>query len=159
MGGAIAQDVALRFPARVAGMGLVATGARLRVAPAILEGIRKDPEAAVALIGDWAYGPEAPEELVRLGRRQMAQVPADVLYHDFLACDGFNLMEQIAGIEVSAFVLCGTRDRLTPSKYSVYLRDQIPNSTLHLVEGAGHMVMVERPVAVFKALTALLEAL
>ena len=32
MGGAIAQDVALRHPARVAGLGLVATGARLRVA-------------------------------------------------------------------------------------------------------------------------------
>ena len=159
MGGAIAQDVALRYPARVAGLGLVATGARLRVAPVLLEGIQQDPEAAVALIGDWAYGPDAPEELVRLGQRQMAQVAPEVLYNDFVACDGFNVMEQVAGIEARVSVLCGTRDRLTPIKYSVYLRDRISNATLRLVEGAGHMVMVERPGEVVKALTALLEQL
>jgi pimeloyl-ACP methyl ester carboxylesterase len=159
MGGAIAQDVALRHAARVSGLGLVATGARLRVAPDILDGIRQDHEAAVRLIGDFAFGPETPPEMVRLGRRQMAAIPPEVLYGDFAACDAFNVMDRLGEISAPAFVVCGTQDHLTPSKYSVYLRDHLPRAVLHLVEGAGHMVMVERPGAVVEALSSFLASL
>ncbi len=152
MGGAIAQDVALRYPQWVAGLGLVATGARLRVAPAILESIRRDFNAAVRLITDFAFGPEAPEEMKRLGRRQMAQTPPDVLYGDFVACDNFDALGRLGGIGAPAAVVCGTQDRLTPVKFSAYLHDHLPDARLHLVEGAGHMVMVERPQAVAQAL-------
>jgi pimeloyl-ACP methyl ester carboxylesterase len=159
MGGAIAQDVALRYPKRVAGLGLIATGARLRVAPAILDGVLQNPEAAVRLICDWSFGPEVSREIVRLGRRQMGETPAEVLHGDFVACDAFDVMNRLGQIAAPAFVLCGTQDRLTPSKYAVYLRDNIPGATLHLVEGAGHMVMVEQPQAVTKALLAFLDRL
>ena len=45
MGGAIALEFALRYPARLAGLILVGTGARLRVAPEILAGIQDDFKA------------------------------------------------------------------------------------------------------------------
>ncbi len=159
MGGGIAQDMALRHPERVAGLGLVGTGARLRVVPAIFDGIRQAPEAAVRLICDLAFGPEAPAEMVRLGRRQMGETPADVLYGDFAACDAFDVMGRLGEIAAPTFVLCGTQDQLTPTKYATYLRDQIGGATLHLVEGAGHMVMVEQPQVVTQALLAFLDRL
>jgi pimeloyl-ACP methyl ester carboxylesterase len=159
MGGAISQDVALRYPARVAGLGLVATGARLRVAPAILDGALQDKEETVRLICEWSYGPEADEETVRLGRRQMAEVPAEVLYGDYAACDAFDVMDRLGEIQAPAVVVCGTKDRMTPSKYSVYLRDHIAGATLRLVEGAGHMIMVEKPRDVIQALETFLEKL
>jgi pimeloyl-ACP methyl ester carboxylesterase len=152
MGGGIALDVALRYPARVAGLGLIATGARLRVAPAILAGIRQDLQAIIRLIGDWAYGPEAPPELVDLGRRQMAETPAQVLYDDMAACDAFDVMERLPEIAAPTLVIVGTQDRMTPPKYAVHLRDNIAGAALHLVEGAGHMVMLENPPAVAQAL-------
>lgn len=157
MGGAIALDLALRYPSRVAGLGLVATGARLRVAPVILEGIRNDPEATVALIGEWVYGPEASPELVRLGSRQMSATPPAVLHGDFVACDGFDVRGRLVELNLPVAILCGTQDRLTPPKYANYLRDQIGGATLNLIEGAGHMVMVENPTEVNKTLTALLD--
>jgi pimeloyl-ACP methyl ester carboxylesterase len=159
MGGGIAQDVALRHPHRVVALCLIATGARLRVAPAILTGILQNKEAAVQLITGWAFGPEAPAEVVHLGRRQMGEVPAEVLYGDFVACDAFDVLERVGDIDIPALVLCGTQDRLTPVKYSTYLRDRIPGATLHLVEGAGHMVMIEQPQPVVRALVAFLEKL
>jgi pimeloyl-ACP methyl ester carboxylesterase len=159
MGGGIALDVVLRYPGRVAGLGLVATGARLRVAPAILDGILENKEAAVRLICDSAFGPEAPQDTVRLGRRQMGETPAEVLYRDFVACDSFDVMGRLGEITTPALVLCGTKDWLTPSKYSVYLRDNIVQATLHLVEGAGHMVMVERPASVVQVLTQFVDGL
>ncbi|MFN2184368.1 MAG: alpha/beta fold hydrolase, partial [Anaerolineae bacterium] len=125
MGGAIVLDVSLRHAARVAGLGLVATGARLRVAPAILDGIHQDYEAAVRLICDFAFGPEAPPDMVRLGRRQMGAIPPEVMHGDFSACDAFNVMDRLGEIVAPALVICGTQDHLTPSKYSVYLRDHL----------------------------------
>ena len=156
MGGAIALDVALRYPQRVLGLGLVATGARLRVAPAILAGVQEDSEATVRLFSDWAFGPEAPPEMVSLGRRQMGATPAEVLHGDLVACDNYDVMGRLGEIATPTFVLCGALDQLTPSKYSVYLRDHVAGAKLHLVEGAGHMVMVERPKAVIQALSTLL---
>lgn len=159
MGGGLALDVALRYPDRIAGLGLVATGARLRVVPAILDGILQNPEAAVRLICDFAFGPEAPSEMVRLSRRQMNATLPEVLHGDFVACDAFDVMERLGEIAVPTLILCGTQDHLTPPKYSVYLRDQIRGATFNLVEGAGHMVMVERPRSVSQALTTFLEKL
>jgi len=159
MGGAIVLNTTLRHTARVSGLGLVATGARLRVAPAILDGILEDPEAAVRLICDFAFGPEASPEMVRLGRRQMGAIPPEVIHGDFAACDAFSVMDRLEEITAPAFVLCGTQDHLTPYKYSVYLRDRISRAVLHLVDGAGHMVMVERPEAVVEALSSFLDSL
>jgi pimeloyl-ACP methyl ester carboxylesterase len=159
MGGGIAQDVALRYPSRLAGLGLIATGARLRVAPAILDGLRREPQATVQLICDWVYGPETPAEVARQGRRQMAAIPPEVFLGDFVACDTFDVMDRVSQIAGPALVLCGTQDLMTPLKYSTYLRDHIHGATLRQVEGAGHMVMIERPEAVVQALVAFLEGL
>jgi pimeloyl-ACP methyl ester carboxylesterase len=159
MGGAIALDVAHRFPQRVAGLGLVATGARLRVAPAILDCLRQNPGEAIRLITEWSYGAEAPPEMVRLGRRQMEAGDPEVLYGDFVACDAFDLRDRLGEIRAPAAIVCGTGDRLTPPKYATFLRDNLPAATLRLVEGAGHMVLVERPQAVVQALADLLRTL
>jgi pimeloyl-ACP methyl ester carboxylesterase len=94
--------------------------------------------------------------MARLGRRQMEAIPPEVLHGDFVACDAFDVLGHLAGIAAPALVLCGTQDYLTPLKYSTYLRDQIPGATLHLVEGAGHMVMVEQPESVSRALASFL---
>jgi pimeloyl-ACP methyl ester carboxylesterase len=159
MGGAIALDLAVRYPDRLAGLGLIATGARLRVAPAILQGIQQDAQAAVDLICDWAFGPEVSPEMLRLCRRQMGETSPEVLYGDYCACDAFDALDRLGQIASPTMVLCGTQDRLTPNKYAVYLRDRIRGAVLQLVEGAGHMVMIEKPQVVARALLEFWEAL
>jgi len=151
MGGAVALETALSHPERVQGLVLVGTGARLRVTPAILQGILQDFEGAVELIGDFAYGPDAPEELKRRGRQWMAETSPQVLHGDFLACDAFDVMARLGEIRVPTLVVTGTADRLTPVKYARFLAQHIPDAQLVLVEGAGHMVMLERPQEVSEA--------
>lgn len=152
MGGAVALDLALRYPVRVAGLVLVCTGGRLRVAPSILEGIRDNFLSAVSLIGQFAYGPNAPPEAVRLGQEQLSQTAPDVVYHDFAACDGFDVLDRLGEIRCPTLVISATADRLTPLKYGTYLQEHIPGARLVVIEDAGHMVMLERPEQVSQAI-------
>lgn len=159
MGGAITLWTALHYPARVERLGLVGTGAKLRVHPDILRGLgAPDPTPAFRLIARWAYRPGAPDELIEAGVADLAATPAPVTHGDFLACDRFDVRDQVGRITQQALVLTGTEDRLTPPRYAEYLADRLPNARLHLVPDAGHFVMLERPQAVSRALTAFLRS-
>jgi pimeloyl-ACP methyl ester carboxylesterase len=152
MGGATAMTLALQHPQRAAGLVLVGTGARLRVLPAILEGTLSHFQDTVELICRYAYAPEADRQLVRRGQREMLQVTPQTIHDDFAACDSFDIMGQVEGIGCPTLVICGMEDRLTPLKYSQYLMDRIAGAELTLVPAAGHMVMVEKPELVAKAI-------
>jgi pimeloyl-ACP methyl ester carboxylesterase len=151
MGGAIAQRLALDHPKLVSALGLIATGARLRVAPAILETVRDDFDHAVALVTRYSWGPGADNSLIELGREALEEAGPDVLLGDFRACDSFDVMDRLGEIEIPVLVVCGTADALTPVKYARFLAEHIPDAWLVTVEGAGHMVMLERPREVGQA--------
>ncbi len=157
MGGAIALTLALYFPTRVAGLVLMATGARLRVAPAILDGMCSNFEGSVELIIRFAWSPETKPALTELGRQALLETSPDVLLGDFSACNRFDVMERLGEIEHPTLVIAGTADQLTPSKYARFLTEHIPNARLVLVEDASHMVMLERPLEVTGAVREFLE--
>jgi len=145
MGGAIAQTITLDIPERVAGLALVGTGAKLRVAPAVLDGVLTDFQTILALIADWSYGPAAPANLKQLGAKTMAEVEPAVLHGDFLACDRFDIRDRLAEIQAPTLVIGGTADKMTPLKFSRYLAANIPHAQLKVVKGAGHMMALEQP--------------
>ena len=153
MGGAISLDFALHYPDRLAGLIMVGSGARLRVLPAVLTGILSDFETTAGLVCDYAYGPGASEQLKRLGRQRLLQTPAQVLHGDYAACDAFDVMDRLGEVCCPTLAIGGTADMLTPPKYSVYLRDHIAGAELVLVDAAGHMVMLEKPEVVTRAIS------
>jgi pimeloyl-ACP methyl ester carboxylesterase len=80
-----------------------------------------------------------------LAVQQMAETRQAVLYGDFLACDEFNVMERASKIDIPTLIICGSQDRMTPPSRSEYLHERIAGSQLHILDGAGHMVMIEQP--------------
>ena len=152
MGGAIALTVALQRPKNLVGLGLVGTGARLKVHPQILELCQTDFEKAVELVVQWAFADQSPSELREKARLQMRRNGAHALFRDFSSCNTFDVMARLSDVAVPTLILCGRDDKLTPIKYSEYLQQNIPNAQLKIIEGAGHMVMVEQPQAVTQAL-------
>ena len=161
MGGGIAMSLALDFPKRVLGLGLIGTGARLRVAPQILESTSRAETfpAAVKLINNLEFSPSVNPRLKELARQRMAEIRPTVLHGDFLACNEFDVMKRLNEIHVPTLILCGADDQLTPPKYSEYLRAQIPGSQLVIVPDSGHMVMLERPEAFTRALAEFLDTI
>jgi len=152
MGGAIVLKLALKAPPYLTGIVLVATGAKLRVTPFILEGIKTDFANATKLIMDFAFSHEAPDWLRERSTKELQQIRAEVLLRDFEACDKFDSMNDIQRIKIPSLIVCGSDDRLTPVKYSEYLNKSILGSRLVVIQGAGHMVMIEKPDQVNKAI-------
>ncbi|MFZ2360742.1 MAG: alpha/beta hydrolase [Anaerolineae bacterium] len=159
MGGAIVQEVALHYPGRLAGIVLVGTGARLRVAPAILDGIRSDFPATARTIADWVHDKNVPEQLKRLYLQAVLENDPQVMYGDFYACDQFDRRADVARIATPALVLCGSNDLMTPPKFSESLAQTLPNARLALIPNAGHMVALEAPEEVAAAVNAFLRGL
>lgn len=157
MGGAIAQWAALHYPERVAALVLVATGARLRVSPLILEGLRADFPKTVDLITEWSWGAAPPARRVEEGRRLLLATDPAVIEGDYRACDAFDVMGRLGEIQAPALVIGGTADRMTPIKYAEYLAAHLPKAELVRVEGAGHMVMLEQPEVVAEAVRSFLD--
>lgn len=144
MGGGIVMDYALQYPETLKGIVLIGTGAKLRVAPQVFEYIQAGPEF-VADLATWFFSSSAQPELLEGAKEELSKVNLEVLYHDFQACDQFNLMKEISAIKVPALIICGQEDKLTPVKYAQYLRDHISESEISIIEKAGHMVMLEQP--------------
>lgn len=154
MGGAIALQLALDWPQRVLGLGLVATGAHLPVAPQLLDAFARSETvpAGIDIIISWAFSQQADNSLQNLARRRMMGIRQPVLYGDFLACSRFDVRARLGEIRVPALILAGGADRMTPLRFSDELRNRLPNASLQIFPEAGHMLMLEQPEATAQAL-------
>lgn len=147
MGSAIALTFALKYPKKVAGLALLGGGAKMRVSSNILETAGNSDmfEAAVEMINKNCFSAHAPQNLVRLSKQNLMKIRPPVLLGDFLACNEFDMTAQLKNINIPALILCGAEDRMMPLKHSQSLHQGLANSQLHVLESAGHMVMLEQP--------------
>lgn len=157
MGGAIAQAAASRRPDLLRGIILASTGPRLKVAPQFLKGLLEDFEGTVERFLGYAYAQEAPKELVREGIRLMKEAGARVVHDDLAACDRFDARAILSAIKAPCLVVCGEKDLLTPPSLSEKLKEGISGSSLRIIQGAGHTVMIERPGPFNEAVAAFLD--
>ncbi len=159
-GGAVALELAhadagAARPGNTAA-ALVATGARLRVHPAILAAAR----AAAAGEGPpvdlrSVFQPEVDPGLVARFEARTADVPAASTLADWIAVDAFDRLGALGSIRAPVVAVAGARDALTPPRYAQYLCDHIAGARAAIVPGAGHMLPIEHPAAVVEALRAL----
>ncbi len=152
LGGAIALSLSLAHAEIIKGIILIGTGAKLRVHPQILDNIIKDKEKTVRDIGALAFSMNASSDLRNKAFNETMKCTAGVIHKDFTACDRFDIMDSVSSISVPALIICGADDTLTLPKYSAHLNKAIQGSTLALIEGAGHMVMIEKPMEVNRAI-------
>jgi len=150
-GGAVALALALAHGDRTAGVALVSSGARLRVAPPILEAVAAATEAAPFRL-DAAFGPKTPEAVVEAYARASAQTPPGTALSDWRACDRFDVLDRIEQVRCPARVIYGDEDVLTPPKHQVRLVERLAQGTQVVLPGVGHMLPWEAPEGLADAL-------
>lgn len=95
--------------------------------------------------------------LVAFVEQLTAATPMDVIadfFETFMSHDKLRALPALH--DVDTLVLCGTADKITPVEHSREIAAQLPDAQLVVVEGAGHMVMLERPPLVTLHLQALI---
>lgn len=147
LGGAIAIEHALAGRSdRLAGIVLLATGARLRVHPMILQLFEQVAKSGSKIppLPPGLYEPDTEPNLVAQASKDRELTPIESAGADWQAANSFDRMQDIGQIEVPAMIVAGTEDALTPLKYAQYMDTRLPRSELHVIDGGGHMLVMER---------------
>ena len=100
-----------------------------------------------------AFGPHASAKQVDFTYDMLAETPGDVIFDLVRSYRDNDVTEHLAAITVPALVVAGTHDRLTMSHASESLAEHLPKAELSLLNGCGHMSMLERHRDVNRLLT------
>jgi len=156
MGGAIAMDFALRYPARVKGLVLVATAAKFPITAdrlAALQAVTMG-RAPQAFVTD-GYAQRTIKEkfdVVREGWMEQIKTDPRVRYTDMVACSNFDLTEQIAKIDKPTLILAGAEDQGTSPAAAEFIKSKIRGAKLVVLPDAAHNIPNERPEEVNAAI-------
>ncbi len=161
MGSLIALETAARHPAKVSALGLIATAAGMTVGPDLLKAAEANDRSAIDMVSIWGLGFQAelggslaPGLWMHTGaQRVLEQCRPGVLFNDLSACNAYQgALAAAAQITVPTTLILGERDMMTPARAGKALAAALPNSRTVLLQGAGHMMMVERPDELLAAL-------
>lgn len=156
MGAAVALTVARRAPSGVAGLVLIGCGPSLPVNPDLL-GRTAQVSTFVGAVEDilaWSFAPKASARWIDLVRKRMLEGGPAQLHADLAACNAFDQTDHLGEIVAPSLVIQGSNDRMVRPRQAEALRAGLPQARLAMIEGAGHMVMLENPPAVADLLRA-----
>ena len=103
-------------------------------------------------------GDNADAAGMELARDCMAAVPEASYRASMLALLGFDQRNALKTIAVPTLVLSGSRDKNAPAPMMAKMATYIPSASYVELEGAGHLVNLERPAAFNAALDSFLKA-
>jgi pimeloyl-ACP methyl ester carboxylesterase len=154
MGGAIGQRLALDWAGQLAGLAVIGSGGSLPVNPRLLQltDVGGDYQQAVELITRWSFSRTADPRLTHLAGQRLWTIAPQILHDDLQACAIFDARPRLRELRLPVLAVAGAEDRMTPPGLAEALAKAIPDASLALIPGAGHMMMLEQPQAVIELL-------
>lgn len=152
---------------RVESLVLTGAAAEMPVHPELLQAAEAGDPKAFELITAWGFGkpahlgghPGAGVWMTGGGLRLLQRSPVGALGTDLAACNRYEGGKVAAtAVKVPTLVVSGSKDRMTPPKANRALAEMVPGAQLEVIEGAGHMMMLESPNETLATFRAFLEA-
>jgi 3-oxoadipate enol-lactonase len=169
LGGFVAQELALSRPDLVARLVLLSTGHGGRGSERMSLGamgkmfgfgaLSPKQAARHGLEGATSerYRAENPQEFDRIVEKRLADSPSLASYYgQAKAGSRFDASGEVGRIGSPTLVIHGAEDRYVLPANARALAEAIPNAKLRLLEGAGHLVFVERATEVNREVVAFL---
>lgn len=156
LGGMVAQELALRHPARVARLVLVGTWARPDAKRRMLvakwkamvgHGLPREIIAWERML--WTLSDETLEQadlvepMLEGYLRDGFPMSESTFVRQCDACLEHDAAERLAAVTRPALVICGQQDLLTPPRLGRELAEALPDAHLVTIPHAGHLVMAE----------------
>jgi len=155
-------EVTLGFPALTAKLRAPVLPFALRVMrsrPVLIERSRRiGSDIAWLLTRRYSFGSsDVSPALVEYVGQMIAATPVEVVADFFPALNAHDKLSALNELrDVETFVAVGDKDLLTPSDHSRRMAEALPAAELLVLEGAGHLAMMERPALVTLRLRAFL---
>lgn len=163
MGGAIAMDLAIRYPKRVQGLVLMATAAKLNVPKERIEQWRAVTmgRAGQPFTND-GYSPKTiaeRREVIQEGWGEQIRTDPRTRWGDMVACSTVDLRSELGRITAPTLILAGADDQVTPPADAEAIKAGIKGAQLEVLADAAHNLTTERPVEVNAAVEKFLAGL
>jgi pimeloyl-ACP methyl ester carboxylesterase len=154
MGGAIALALACQHPERTAGFAVISSGSRLPIPREIMDNAVSPTTYSSAVNGlqDLMRGSGTSPRLVEQNAKRLLQLRPSLVLGDLIACNQFDVTDQLASINIPSLVISGAEDKLTPPRFSTSLAAHIHGSALQTIDVAGHLLPLEQPTRLAKLL-------
>jgi pimeloyl-ACP methyl ester carboxylesterase len=150
MGGLIAQDLAIRYPARVLSLVLGATYAggpplsrAVRALPLLLSG--KGPEDLLRATAPYLSATAIPATNDRFPGHALAPRDKRGLRRQLSAQLRYSSMRRLHTIRQPTLIMHGEKDRLISPLNARRMTRRVRGARLRLIAGAGHMYRHDRP--------------
>lgn len=161
-GAAVVLEAALRKPDLFEGLVIVSgryVGDRTPQRDRLLQGCRANFLATMEAFVD-ACVPEPDCDAERSWGKQIVLRSNPQAAIELMECtEGIDLESRISRLTHPSLILHGTRDVITPPASSEKLSSMLPNATLVVADGAGHVPTVTRPKWVAEQIDAFLRKL
>lgn len=150
----VGLEFASRYPGRLRSLSLITSGLRTPVNDALLDAATADPEAAIAMMIGWGFGPAGHlhrgpvpgNSMVAGSRKIMRGNTPQALAADLRACNDYsNGREAASGISVPVQVIVAGMDRMAPKKATDELIAHLPDPEVAVIADSGHIVPQEAP--------------
>lgn len=161
MGSLVALELSARHPERVESAALLSTAMPMAVSEELLAAARANDHDAIDMITVWGHGRGAQLGghkvpglwMTGTAERLLEQAADSVLYTDLSACNDYrDGLEAASKVRCSVLMVVGREDRMTPPRAARALADAFPEAQTVVIDGCGHMMMVEKPDQVLDSL-------
>ncbi|MFN8476178.1 MAG: alpha/beta hydrolase [Anaerolineae bacterium] len=147
-GALIALSAALRHPERITGLVIV-DGSYYRPATneeaPFLQGLRMAYPVALERFVDACIPEPDSDHLRRWGMQILQRASQEAAIALYLLPDSVDIRDDLPKITQPALLIHGDNDIIVPLEASEALFDTLPNASLMIVEGAGHVPTITRP--------------
>jgi pimeloyl-ACP methyl ester carboxylesterase len=163
IGGMIAMQFNLDYPARVLGNVIVSsgTGVGQNMPPEAAEAFQKDYQGAFTQLLEGTVSAKTKRERAEILDLMKAHflVQSNFPSHVFMAASqdpngvfNWNVRDQLKNIRKPTLVLAGEEDQGTTVEINKVLSDNIPNAELRVIKDVGHFYQLEKPYEFNQAL-------
>lgn len=152
MGTLVALEAAARKPDAVRALVLCGSSAQMGVHPVLVQAAEENRILAPELMSAWGHGPKAHRGgniasgvwLIGGAVRLLERARPGVIASELKTCAAYKgAVAAAERINVPVMIICGRYDKMTPVKAAAPLSAALSDVRTHIIEDAGHMMMLE----------------
>ena len=154
-GASVALGAALKNPERIAGLVLVdgaySSNAARRDSP-FLQGLKQAYTQTLAAFVEACVPEPDSGTIKRWGRQIIDRASPENAIALYEMMGGVDLRSEVPKVRQPTLIIHGDKDMIAPLEDAHFLQQNLPNSRLVILEGAGHVPTLTRPQAVAEAI-------